>query len=50
MLHPSPVVPLLSYIICYVSRIYVNYLYGLIDLLCTLLKEIINPYFRDFQT
>lgn len=50
MLHPLPVVPLLSYIICYASRIYVNNLYGLIDLLHTLLKQIINPYFRDFQT
>lgn len=33
MLHPSPVVPLLTYIPCYVSRICMNYLYGMMDLL-----------------
>ena len=40
---------LLTYIPCYVSRIYMNYLYGVIDLLHSWLKEIINPHFRDFQ-
>lgn len=40
---------LLTYIPCYVSGIYMNYLYGVIDLLHSWLKEITNPHFRDFQ-